>query len=62
MCDVRFDFASSLVQVLMPQQDWKQHRKGHHTMNIGRVCSEGEALNDGYNSARNMLSGTQVNK
>jgi hypothetical protein len=41
-CDVRFDVASSLVQVL--------------------VCSEGKAPDDGHNSARNMLSGVQVNK
>jgi hypothetical protein len=46
----------------MPEQDWKQQRTGHHTMNKGRVCSEGEAPDDGHNNARIMLSGTQVNK
>jgi hypothetical protein len=60
---LRFDVASNLVQVLViPEQDWKQHRTGHHTVNRGCMCSEGKAPDDGHNSARNMLSGVQVNK
>jgi hypothetical protein len=48
------DNSSHLVQ--------QQHRTGHHTVNRGRVCSEEEAPDDGHNSTRNMLSGTQVNE
>jgi hypothetical protein len=47
---------------LMLEQDWKQHRTGHQTVNRGCVCSEGGAPDDGHNSARNMLSSVQVNK
>jgi hypothetical protein len=48
--------------LLIPEQDWKQHQTGHDTVNRGRVCSEGKAPDDGHNSARNMLSGVQMNK
>jgi hypothetical protein len=47
---------------LIPEQDWKQHRTGHHTVNRGCMCSEGKAPDDGYNSTRNVLSGVKVNK
>jgi hypothetical protein len=46
----------------IPEQDLKQHRTGHHTVNRGRVCSKGEAPDNGHNSVRNMLSSVQVNK
>jgi hypothetical protein len=52
----------TLKASLIPEQDWKQHRTGHHTVNRSCMCSEGKAPDDGHNSARNMLSGVQVNK
>jgi hypothetical protein len=52
----------TLKTSLRPEQDWKQHRTGHHTVNRGCVCTEGKAPDDGHNSARNMLSIVQVNK
>jgi hypothetical protein len=47
---------------LRPEQDWKQHRTGHHTVNRVCVCSEGKAPDDGHNSARNMLKSFKVFK
>jgi hypothetical protein len=52
----------TLKTSLRPEQHWKQHRTGHHTVNRGCVCIEGKAPDDGHNSARNMLSSVQVNK
>jgi hypothetical protein len=53
--DAAKDIHKEMLQVLRPEQDWKQHRTGHHTVNRGCVCSEGKASDDGHNSARNML-------
>jgi hypothetical protein len=59
-CLVRGCFQS--CSGLRPEQDWKQHWTGHHTVNRRCVCSEGKAPDDGHNSARNMLRSVQVNK
>jgi hypothetical protein len=55
-------YQHTLKASLIPEQDWKQHRTGHHTVNRGCVYSEVKAPDDGQNITRNILSGVQVNK